>query len=168
MSDTVVSVSCPVALTTGILLAKIALATISSLKGHRSSRDPPPLAIMTVSISGSPASLSSAATTEGAALSPCTNAGARTSSTRGYRRPMTFCMSCQTEPDGDVTTPTLRGNTATGRLRDFSKNPSFSSLSCNSSSLSCTHQHPAAGLSQRRAEGHLAPRRKRPEHARSP
>ena len=46
----VVSVSCPTAEIIGILLAYIALATDSSLKGHKSSRDPPPQAIITRSI----------------------------------------------------------------------------------------------------------------------
>ena len=42
-SAIVVSVSCPTADTTGVLHSKIALATISSLKAHKSSIEPPPL-----------------------------------------------------------------------------------------------------------------------------
>jgi len=43
-SAIVKSVSCPTPLIIGILESAIALATISSLNGQRSSSDPPPLA----------------------------------------------------------------------------------------------------------------------------
>ena len=43
-SAIVKSVSCPTADITGNLELNIALATISSLKGHKSSNEPPPLA----------------------------------------------------------------------------------------------------------------------------
>ena len=43
-SEIVKSVSCPTADTIGIFESNIALATISSLNGHKSSREPPPLA----------------------------------------------------------------------------------------------------------------------------
>lgn len=42
-SAIVKSTSCPTALITGILQSNIARATTSSLKGHRSSIEPPPL-----------------------------------------------------------------------------------------------------------------------------
>ncbi len=48
-SAIVKSVSCPTAETTGACEDAIALATFSSLNGHRSSRDPPPLATTTTS-----------------------------------------------------------------------------------------------------------------------
>ena len=48
----VISVSCPTAEITGIFESYILLATISSLKAHNSSKDPPPLPTIRISISG--------------------------------------------------------------------------------------------------------------------
>ena len=44
-SAIVKSISCPIALIVGIVLAKIARATISSLNAHKSSKEPPPRVI---------------------------------------------------------------------------------------------------------------------------
>ena len=48
-SAIVKSVSCPTADIIGISESYIALATISSLNGHKSSKDPPPLPIISTS-----------------------------------------------------------------------------------------------------------------------
>ncbi len=78
-SAMVTSVSCPTAEITGTGLSAIARATISSLKAHRSSTEPPPRPTITTStpttapIALIPRAMSSAAP------SPCTRAGRITS-----------------------------------------------------------------------------------------
>ena len=74
MSETksirVVSVSCPTPVTTGILQARMARATISSLKDHRSSIEPPPRARMRASTSRRCAARRSALTSPAGASAP--------------------------------------------------------------------------------------------------
>ena len=85
-SISVVSVSCPTADKTGILLANTALTTISSLNAQRSSMLPPPRA--TIIKSGTFNSLSfrellnpfKASAIKCAASSPCTGTGQRITS----------------------------------------------------------------------------------------
>ena len=48
-SNNVVSVSCPIAEIMGIFASDTALMRLSSLKGHKSSNDPPPRAIISKS-----------------------------------------------------------------------------------------------------------------------
>ena len=121
------SVSCPIPDTTGMPLAKIDRPTSSVLKHQRSSREPPPLATMMTSAAPSSLSREIAAAIWPAARSPCTAVGNNRSSAMGKRRETTFCMSCQTAPLGEVTTPITPGNSGSGRFRDGSNNPSDSS-----------------------------------------
>ena len=68
------SISCPTADIMGVLASYIARATISSLKAHKSSIDPPPLpTINTSKLYWS--ALIICLTISGAASSPCTRAG---------------------------------------------------------------------------------------------
>ena len=66
------SFSCPIPVITGFLDANIARATFSSLKTHKSSGDPPPLATIMVSIEVNSFNALIAFTISGAAISPCT------------------------------------------------------------------------------------------------
>lgn len=130
-SAIVKSVSCPTADTTGARDEAIALATFSSLNGHRSSRDPPPLATTTTS---TPCLFrrSIPLTIVSAAPSPCTIEGARIMSA-GKREAEVIIMSWMTAPVSDVTTPILRGYLGSGLLRDCSNSPSASSFFLSSS-----------------------------------
>ncbi|CEV42025.1 Uncharacterised protein [Streptococcus pneumoniae] len=74
-SAIVKSVSWPTAEIIGISLLKIALATISSLKAHNSSIEPPPRPTISTSISPISFAVRIACTIEGAADSPCTSTG---------------------------------------------------------------------------------------------
>ena len=106
-SQMVKSVSCPTAETIGISERAISLAKASSLKAHKSSIEPPPLA--TIKTSHKECSLNFFIALEicAAAPSPCTSTGKNTISASGKRRFITFWMSQNTAPVSDVTTPTL-------------------------------------------------------------
>ncbi len=109
----------------------MALATISSLKGHRSSNEPPPLPTIITSTSALfRSSIESAMLC--AAASPCTRHGASSTYT-GYLRLSILMMSWTAAPVGEVDTPTLLGNLGIGLLRLCSKRPSCSNffLSCS-------------------------------------
>ncbi len=106
-SAIVKSVSCPTAETPGTAEAAIARATLSSLNGQRSSREPPPLATTITSTltrfrSPMPATMVSAAP------SPWTCAGA-SSMSAGNLDADVVIMSCMTAPVSDVTTPIVLG-----------------------------------------------------------
>ena len=93
-SEIVTSVSWPIALTTGTLQANIDLATISSLKGQRSSRDPPPLAKIINSIFFWDSKAFIEFTIEEEESFPWTFVSAILIFIRGYLRFMIFNMSC--------------------------------------------------------------------------
>ena len=74
-SAIVKSVSWPTAEIIGISLLKIALATISSLKAHNSSIEPPPRPTISTSISPHFIRCTNRLYNRGAADSPCTSTG---------------------------------------------------------------------------------------------
>ena len=131
------SVSWPTAETTGMLEAKMARATRSSLNALSSVRDPPPRATMMTSTlpcsSSHSLSRRSAATISSGARSPWTELGARTTSARGYRRVKMVMMSWSTAPPSEVTTPMRRGKRGSGRLRSGANSPSRSRRSFRAS-----------------------------------
>jgi len=92
------SVSCPTAEIIGNSELYIALATHSSLNGHKSSIDPPPLAIIITSanfllfIKSIPAAIFSAAP------APCTGTGNKRIFTFGFLLVDTFIISRITAP----------------------------------------------------------------------
>ena len=98
MSAMLKSTSCPTAATTGSSLAAMARATISSLKAHRSSREPPPRPTSRASKCTLPSrcqrlARSMAAAIWRAASSPCTATGSRETAMPGQRRRNTVSMS---------------------------------------------------------------------------
>jgi hypothetical protein len=113
-SISVVSVSCPTALISGIGEAAAARTTSSSLNAHRSSIEPPPRATMIRSGRGTgpPGSIAPkpriAAATLAAAPSPWTGTG-QTMTWVGQRSSSRWRMSRITAPVGEVTTPITRG-----------------------------------------------------------
>ena len=94
--------------------AAAARTTISSLKPHRSSMEPPPRATMMTSGRGiaPPGTMrlkpSMPFATSRAEVSPCTRTG-QTSTCSGKRSEMRWRMSRITAPVGEVTTPITRG-----------------------------------------------------------
>jgi len=131
-SMSVVSVSWPTALISGIVQAATVRASASSLNGQRSSTEPPPRA--TISTSGRgiapPASRASkpriAAATWAAAASPCTTTG-QTMTRHGQRSRMRCRMSRITAPVGLVITPTTAGIEGRGCFRSGANRPSAAS-----------------------------------------
>ena len=100
-----------------------ARTTISSLKLHRSSSEPPPRATISTSGLGTGSLAVSAlkpriaAATSAAEVSPCTRTG-QTMTRTGKRSASRWRMSRMTAPVGEVTTPTTRGKI--GKL-DFAR-----------------------------------------------
>src|SRR3989441_652994 len=125
-STIVTSVSWPIALTTGAREAATARARPSSLKHHRSSRDPPPRATMTTSTRS--ATNASARRKLAGASGPWTRAGAMMMCAIGYRRRRIVTISCTTAPTSEVTTPIFRGYAGSGRFRAASNRPSAASF----------------------------------------
>ena len=134
-SASVTSTSWPTADTTGTGQAAMARTTNSSLKAHKSSREPPPRPTMITStwgraeISAMPWAISSAAP------SPCTWAGRRMICMAGNRRRVTVAISWITAPEREVTTPMALGSRGRGRFFATSNSPSFISLFFRASSL---------------------------------
>ena len=83
MSAIVTSVSWPTPVTMGTRLANIALATTSSLNGHRSSSEPPPRATIATSTPMPCCNAAIASAILPAASGPCTGVGASSSSASG-------------------------------------------------------------------------------------
>ena len=132
-SAIVKSVSCPTADIIGISELNIALATISSLNGHKSSIDPPPLPIISTSanlflfISSMPSAIFSPAPL------PCTGTGYKRIFTLGFLLVLTFIISLITAPVFDVKTPIVFGINGIGFLYFSSNKPSLLSLFFSSS-----------------------------------
>src|SRR2546429_490589 len=98
-SAMVKSVSWPTPEMTGISEAKIARATISSLKDHKSSMEPPPRARMRTSTSFALLKNFSALTISSGAPSPCTRTGKTIRWTFGTRRVRLGAIVFQSEVD---------------------------------------------------------------------
>ena len=111
----------------------MARATFSSLKGHKSSMDPPPRPTRITSHPPWRFSASRAATISPAAAAPWTWAGHSRMSTPGSRRRATRTMSRRAAPVGEVTMPTRRGSRGSGRFRAGSKSPSRLNFSFSAS-----------------------------------
>ena len=147
----VVSVSCPTAEMTGMVLSATARTTASSLKPHRSSSEPPPRQTIRTSGRGTepPAGKAlnprTALAMSGAAFSPCTATGHKIT-WRG-KRSLTRCrISRITAPVGDVTTPMTRGKNGMGSLRSWSKRPSSIKRLRRSSSSFSRAPSPASSI----------------------
>ena len=125
----VVSVSCPTALISGMALAAAVRARVSSLKGQRSSTEPPPRATISRSGRGTgpPGFRASkprmALETWPQAASPWTTTG-QTMTRQGQRSAMRCRMSRITAPVGLVMTPMTAGKVGIGFLRAGSNRPS--------------------------------------------
>ena len=148
-SISVQSVSWPTAAISGIALRAAARTTISSLKPHRSSSDPPPRATISTSGLGAKPPMASAlnpsiaAATSAAEVSPCTRTG-HTSTRTGKRSERRCRMSRMTAPVGEVTTPTTLGRNGILRLRAWSNRPSSASFLRRASSSAISAPIPAS------------------------
>ncbi len=98
-------------------LARIARATTSSLKAHRSSSEPPPRTSSSTSTSARCATVASIAAIRAPASAPCTGTGYTTISRYGARRRSVVSTSRSAAACSEVTTPTRRGSGGSGRLR---------------------------------------------------
>ena len=113
------------------------------LKGHRSSREPPPRpTIMTSTLPEEPSSRTAEAICSAAPIS-CTGTGTIRMLRYGHLRCKIDNMSRIAAPDNDVTRPTRRGNSGNGRLRARSNNPSRASFSFNCPEQSEALQSPS-------------------------
>ena len=122
-SAMVKSVSCPTALTTGVLHAYMARATTSSLKAHSSSMLPPPRPTIITSALPLPSSRRIASAISLPAPVPCTAAGATRMFIIGNLLRVMFIMSCKAAPVLDVTTPMHLGSLGIGFLCAASNSP---------------------------------------------
>ena len=104
-SAIVKSVSWPTAEIIGSSESYIALATTSSLKGHKSSSEPPPLATIITSANFFSFIILIASDIFCAAPSPCTGTGNNFMYTFGFRLVETFIISLITAPVFDESTP---------------------------------------------------------------
>ena len=106
----------------------MARATFSSLKGHRSSMEPPPRP--TSSTCDWPCRFRRRMdfTISSAARSPCTEQGATTMPTPGSRRLATRMMSRTAAPVLEVATPMTVGRKGNSRFRAGSNRPSAMSF----------------------------------------
>ena len=122
-SAMVVSGSWPMPVTTGTGHAAMARASPSSLKGMRSSYDPPPRTSRTAS---APArdTQSMPRTSSCGARAPSTGTPATRTLASGQRRRSVRKTSCTASPRGEVTRPTTWIFAGTGRFRDSSVSPS--------------------------------------------
>ena len=132
-SAIVKSVSCPTAEITGSSESYIALATISSLNGHKSSNEPPPLATIITSANFFSFIVFIASTIFSAAPGPCTGTGNSFIYTFGFLLVDTFIISLITAPVFDVSTPIHLGISGIFFLWLWSNSPSFSSFAFISS-----------------------------------
>ena len=101
-SQIVKSASWPTPDITGIVLSKIHLANSSSLKQDKSSIEPPPRAMIIQSHVASAFALFSAAIKDFGASAPCTNAGYKTTSAKGYLFWIVDSTSCLASPVAEV------------------------------------------------------------------
>ena len=132
-SAIVTSVSCPMPVTTGIEHSTIARATISSLKAHKSSSEPPPRTRSNTSQSRRWDARWIAWAMRAAAPSPCTGTGWISTGRPGQRRRRVASTSRSAAPVGDVMTPIWRGKRGRGYLRSGANQPARSRRSRNSS-----------------------------------
>ena len=119
------SISWPTAEIIGIFDSYIAIATSSSLNGHKSSIDPPPLPTIKVSILKFSAFLIWSTIVLWAS-SPCTRAGNKIISQIGHLLLIVEIISFIAAPVGAVTTPTLFGILGISFFLDLSNRPFFS------------------------------------------
>ncbi len=151
MSAMLKSTSWPTALTTGSSLAAIARATISSLKAHRSSSEPPPRPTIRASRATLPSrcqrlARSMASAISRAAPSPWTATGRIETWMEGQRRARTVRISWMAAPVGEVMTPRCEAASGRGRLRAWSNRPSLSSRALSFSKAACSAPAPACSM----------------------
>ena len=127
MSAMDVSGSCPMPVTTGTGHAAIARASASSLKGMRSSNEPPP---RTTSTTSAPTAhtLRMPSTMPAGAPAPSTGTPATSTRASGKRRRSVRSTSWTAAPRGEVTRPMEAGSCGSARLRAASMSPSACSL----------------------------------------
>ena len=120
----VISVSCPTADTIGMEHFEISLARFSSLKGQRSSNDPPPLPIIKISMSPSFENSLIPAMISFDASDPWTKADRIIILICGARLLKIVNISLRAAPVSDVIIPIVEGNLGSIFFRDSSKRPS--------------------------------------------
>ena len=147
-SASVVSVSWPTALTTGIGLSTIARTTISSLNAHMSSSEPPPRPTIRTSATRFRANQRIARAIAGAASRPCTGTALSRTRVDGERRRITMQMSRSAAPSDEVMTATARGQYGSGRLRSAANRPSAASFFFSSSKRSQSAPRPCGSTSE--------------------
>ena len=145
-SAIVKSTSWPTALTMGISLANMALATISSLKGQRSSNEPPPRPTINASHWPWRLALLMASTICAAAGAPCTGVGKMLILIAGKRRLSTDRTSLTAAPVAEVITPTWRTDSGMGFLCWLSNRPSAVSCCLSCSNCRCRAPNPASSI----------------------
>ena len=117
------SISWPTAEITGRVQSCTAATTISSLKAHRSSKEPPPRPTISTSQRRSRSAWRMAAAISPAAFSPWTATGYNRMGMLGNRRAITLRMSSMAAPVPEVTTPTARGRKGMGFFKLSSNQP---------------------------------------------
>jgi hypothetical protein len=151
-STSVVSVSCPTAVTTGVRVPAMARTRPSSEKGSRSSTEPPPRAMTITSTVGSASSRRSPAITDSAAVGPCVAQLCTTNCTAGQRRRAVTRTSRSAALSRPVMTPTTAGAKGSGRLRATSNSPSAASSRRIRSIRASSSPSPTARISVARSE----------------
>ena len=126
-STTVVSISWPTPVTTGVAQPKTARTTGSALKPSRSSGEPPPRASISRSAPRASACLSAVTSAVGAPA-PCTSAGTTLTRASGQRWRATFRTSLSAAEPVPVTRAICSGNRGNSFLCRSSKSPSLRSF----------------------------------------
>ena len=136
------STSCPTAEIVGTFEAATARATISSLKHHKSSKEPPPRVITSKSKPKFCAAEICAEISR-AASAPWTREGRTTISPFHPRLRNMLIKSLTAAPVGEVTTPILRGKNGMGFFLSLSKSPSFARRAFSSSNFCASSPAPS-------------------------
>ncbi len=147
----VTSTSWPTPLTTGTGQATIARATLSSLKDHRSSSEPPPRTSKMTSQIKSPLDTCLpirliALQIAGAASLPCTGTGNNLTGIEGKRRSITLKTSWIAAPVLEVIIAILLGSSGISCLMLSSNRPSPASLTFSCSNWRCRAPSPASSI----------------------
>ena len=121
------------ALTIAVVHAATNRTRDSSLKGKRSSKDPPPRVIMMTSTNGLASSSRSACETSTTAAAPCTATSRISNCTAGQRRRAFSTTSFSASVLRPQIKPTVRGRRGSAILRSVLKRPSRANFSFSAS-----------------------------------
>ena len=131
------SISWPIAETMGICEPAMALASLSSLKVHRSSREPPPRQITITSFCPLSLQRVMASMISSMAPLPWTLTGIISMGTAANLFSAMERKSCTAAPLGEVIRAIFSGSNGRGLLRSSPKNPSAANLRLRRSKASC-------------------------------